>query len=174
VSYITAAELARRCEVTRAAVTLAIKQHRISPGKVRREGKSVLIDAAHGMSVLGHHRHRRPAAPPAPPAPAPVITDDDLGGLLAWGAPVRTELMEAAAVELAAPVHQAGNPAELWADNASWANALLDAAQWGPPPWSADQWATLDAVLDLADDLAAEHGAYTPELMAMLQAEGVV
>ncbi len=72
------------------------------------------------------------------------------------------------------PRYQAGNPAELWADIASWGNVLLDVERWGPPPWSADKWATLDAVLDMADNLAAEHGGYTPELMAMLQAEGVV
>ncbi len=72
------------------------------------------------------------------------------------------------------PRYQAGNPAELWADNASWANALLDVERWGPPPWSADQWATLDAVMDMADNLAAEHGGYSAELMARLQAEGVL
>jgi excisionase family DNA binding protein len=71
-----------------------------------------------------------------------------------------------------APEQQAGDPAELWADTASWANALLDFAEWGPPQWPADQWATLDAVLDQADDLAAEHGSYSPELLASLQADG--
>lgn len=168
VSYISAAELARRCEVTRAAVCLAIKQDRISPGKVRRNGKNVLIDAAHGMSVLGHHRSSKPE--PTPAAPAPVITNDDLGGLLAWGEPAPPPPPAPAP----GPEYQAGNPADLWADNASWANQLLDVKRWSPPPWPADRWATLDAVLDQADDLAAEHGAYTPELMARLQAEGVL
>jgi hypothetical protein len=72
------------------------------------------------------------------------------------------------------PEYQAGTPADAWADCASWANALLDVAQWGPPPWPADRWATLDATLDMADSLAAEHGAYSPELMAQLEAEGVL
>ena len=166
VSYISAAELARRCEVTRAAVCLAIKQHRISPGKVKRNGKNVLIDAAHGMSVLGHHRSSKPE--PTPAAPAPVITNDDLGGLLAWGEPAPPP----PPAPVPEPEYQAGNPADLWADNASWANQLLDVERWSPPPWPADRWATLDAVLDQADDLAAEHGAYTPEVFARLQAEG--
>lgn len=83
-TYISAAELARRCEVSRAAVSLAIKEHRISPDRVHREGKRVLIDAKHGISVLGHHRSSKPA--PSPVAPAAVNATDDLAGLLAWGA----------------------------------------------------------------------------------------
>jgi hypothetical protein len=72
------------------------------------------------------------------------------------------------------PEPQAENPVNPWVDIASWANQLIDVAQWGPPPWPADKWATLEFVLDMADNLAAEHGSYTAELFAKLQAEGVL
>ncbi len=88
-NYISSAELARRCDVSRAAVAIAIKEHRISPGKVRRAGGRVLVEEAHGLSVLGHHAKRKPKTSPSP-APAAVAapeTTDDLGSLLAWGAP---------------------------------------------------------------------------------------
>jgi hypothetical protein len=82
-------------------------------------------------------------------------------------------------VDTAAPPAPAPAPAEpefdsrqAWSDIASWANALIDVAAWGPPPWSGEQWATLDLLIDQADDLAAEHGGQTPELLASLQAEG--
>jgi len=72
-----------------------------------------------------------------------------------------------------APEPQAGSPADAWADCASWANAFLDVDLWGPPPWPADRWATLDAVLDQADELAAEHGSYTAEVFARLETEAL-
>jgi hypothetical protein len=81
-NYISSAELARRCDVTRAAVAIAIRQERISPKKVRRAGGRVLVEETHGLSVLGHHRQT--PRPPAPPAPA--AADDGLADLLAWGA----------------------------------------------------------------------------------------
>jgi len=72
------------------------------------------------------------------------------------------------------PEPQAENPVNPWVDIASWANQLIDVDQWGPPPWPADKWATLEFVLDMADNLAAEHGSYTAEVFARLQAEGVL
>jgi hypothetical protein len=54
----------------------------------------------------------------------------------------------------------APDPQTLWANIATWANELLDTASWGPPPWTGDQWSTLAVVLEQADDLEAEHGAY--------------
>jgi hypothetical protein len=54
----------------------------------------------------------------------------------------------------------APDPKVLWANIASWANQLLDTASWGPPPWTGEQWSTLAAVLEQADDLECEHGAY--------------
>ncbi len=84
-NYISSAELARRCDVSRAAVAIAIREHRISPGKVRRAGGRVLVEEKHGLSVLGHHAKRKPKTSPSP-APA-AVAGDDLGALLAWGAP---------------------------------------------------------------------------------------
>jgi hypothetical protein len=60
-------------------------------------------------------------------------------------------------------------PGEVWANIASWANQLLDTASWGPPPWTGDQWSTLAAVLEEADDLEAEHGAYRPGVLEQLE-----
>jgi len=83
VSYITSAELARKCDVSRAAVAIAIREHRISPDKVRRAGGRVMVEEKHGLSVLGHHRKTKTSPSPTPAA----VAGDDLGALLAWGAP---------------------------------------------------------------------------------------
>jgi len=89
-NYITSAELARRCDVSRAAVSTAIKEHRISPRKVRRAGGRVMVEERHGLSVLGHHAKTKTKTTPSP-APAAVAAPpaaDDLGDLLAWGTQV--------------------------------------------------------------------------------------
>jgi hypothetical protein len=84
-NYISSAELARRCDVSRAAVAIAIREHRIDPKKVRRAGGRVLVEEKHGLSVLGHHAKRKTKTSPSP-TPA-AAAGDDLGALLAWGAP---------------------------------------------------------------------------------------
>jgi hypothetical protein len=94
VSYITSAELARRCDVSRAAVAIAIREQRISPDKVRRAGGRVMVEERHGLSVLGHHRKTKTSPSPAPAA----VASDDLSSLLAWGAP---------------PIEQEAEPGEL-------------------------------------------------------------
>jgi len=88
-NYITSAELARRCDVSRAAVSTAIREHRISPRKVRRAGGRVMVEEKHGLSVLGHHAKTKaqPSPSPAPAAVAAPPAADDLGDLLAWGTP---------------------------------------------------------------------------------------
>ena len=89
-NYISSAELARRCDVSRAAVAIAIRDNRIDPKKVRRAGGRVLVEEDHGFSVLGHHAKRKPRPSPSPerPAAAPTSAADDLASidLLAWGA----------------------------------------------------------------------------------------
>jgi hypothetical protein len=56
-------------------------------------------------------------------------------------------------------------PINRWADSqlapdweriAELANASLDCASWGPPPWAPEQWATLSMVLSLAEEGAAD------------------
>jgi len=64
-----------------------------------------------------------------------------------------------------APAPAPAPPADVWANIATWANQLLDTASWGPPPWTGEQWSTLAAVLEQADDLEAEHGAYRPGVL---------
>jgi hypothetical protein len=39
-----------------------------------------------------------------------------------------------------------------WAEVAPRCNAYLDATCWGPPPWSPEQWATLQMLLTLASE----------------------
>ena len=85
-NYITSAELARRCNVSRAAVSTAIREHRISPRKVRRASGRVMVEEEHGLSVLGHHATKPKTSPsPAPAAVAAPPAANDLGDLLAWG-----------------------------------------------------------------------------------------
>ncbi len=83
-SYINCAELARRTGISRAGVKKAIDSGRIDASYVRRAGGAVLVDAAEGMAVLGHHAKAK-----AKPAPAPQANpvDADWGGMLAWGEP---------------------------------------------------------------------------------------
>ena len=45
-----------------------------------------------------------------------------------------------------------------WSAIAELANASLDCASWGPPPWTGDQWSTLRVVLELAEEAAAADG----------------
>jgi hypothetical protein len=59
-----------------------------------------------------------------------------------------------------APAPAPAPAADVWANIASWANQLLDIASWGAPPWTGEQWSTLAAILEQADDLECEHGAY--------------
>ncbi len=56
-------------------------------------------------------------------------------------------------------------PINQWADSlqepdweriAALANASLDCASWGPPPWAPEQWVTLSMVLSLAEEAAAD------------------
>lgn len=56
-------------------------------------------------------------------------------------------------------------PINRWADSqlapdweriAELANASLDCASWGPPPWAPEQWVTLSMVLSLAEEGAAD------------------
>ena len=56
----------------------------------------MLVEEAHGFSVLGHHRKT-----PRSPAPAPAAADDGLADLMAWGA---------------APIMQVEEPDELTGD----------------------------------------------------------
>jgi hypothetical protein len=41
-------------------------------------------------------------------------------------------------------------PAPQWQRIAQLANAGLDCAAWGPPPWPADRWVTLCHVIEMA------------------------
>jgi hypothetical protein len=43
-----------------------------------------------------------------------------------------------------------------WPRIAELANASLDCASWGPPPWAPQQWVTLAMVLSLAEEGAAD------------------
>jgi hypothetical protein len=85
VTYISSAELARRCDVTRAAVAIAIKEQRINAKYVRRAGGKVLVEEGHGLSVLGHHKKTKTPPSPAPAAVAAPAAANELADFLAWG-----------------------------------------------------------------------------------------
>ncbi len=141
---LSVAEAAAATGFSRQAVHRAIKDGRLRRFLVRdAAGHCRLMSEAVGAIRSGILRQRIDTAPAAPPSPpAPAP----------------------------APAPPA-NPAQLWADIGTWANALLDLGRWGPPPWPPERWATLDIVLDQAEDLAAEHGPCTPELLAQLEQE---
>jgi hypothetical protein len=85
-------------------------------------------------SPLWQQPRRRPAA-----APLAELSDEELGARC-------DEVMAGLdAVELGPH----------WAEISTAANAMLDCNAWGPPPWPADQWATLAVVLELAQEAAA-------------------
>ena len=58
-----------------------------------------------------------------------------------------------------------------WDEVAGWANALINRSAFGPAPWSAMLWASLSNVIEMADELAADHGPATPEALARFEAE---
>ena len=47
-------------------------------------------------------------------------------------------------------------PLPPWERIAELANASLDCKSWGPPPWPADRWATLQVVFEMAQEAAAD------------------
>ena len=53
-----------------------------------------------------------------------------------------------------------------WDVMAPWANSLLSPEHWGPPPWPACRWATLETVIREAEELAVAHGDYRAAVMA--------
>ena len=75
--WVSSAELARRCNVSRNAVKKAVMEQRVNPKDVRRVGNNVMVRLAAGLSVLGHHASA--TAAPAPPTTAPAA------GMFAWG-----------------------------------------------------------------------------------------
>lgn len=87
-NYVRASELARRCGISRAAVSKAIKDQRISPEHIRRQGNTLLVELYAGLKVLGHHAPASQASqrqePPQRPAEAP-----QMAAMFAWGSPAR-------------------------------------------------------------------------------------
>ena len=57
-----------------------------------------------------------------------------------------------------------------WDEVAGWGNALIDRNAFGPSPWSATLWASLSNVIEMAWELAGEHGPCTAEALARLEA----
>lgn len=107
-ALISRAELSRRLGVSRAAITIAIRDGRLE-GAVAADGR---VDAERGAALFLATTSR----PLEPPRPDPV----------------------------------------------PWANALLDPDCWGPPPWTARQWASLRDVWMTACELTDEGRVYSP------------
>jgi len=75
--WVSCAELARRCNVSRNAVKKAVQELRINPSDVRRVGsRSVQVGLAAGLQVLGHHAGATAAA---------AVSTAPAAGMFAWG-----------------------------------------------------------------------------------------
>jgi len=93
---------------------------------------------------------------------AEVVVAIRQGGLL--GLRVDTKQPAPAPPPVAAPAPVAALPS--WGLMAPWANAQLAVEAWNPPPWTAEQWLTLEVVTQQAEELAIELGEWTPEKWA--------
>jgi hypothetical protein len=69
------------------------------------------------------------------------------------------------------PAPEAAAEPPSWDDVAGWGNALIDRTAFGPAPWSPTMWSSLSYVIEMACELAGEHGAATPEALAAFEAE---
>ncbi len=83
-SWISAADLAKRTGVSRAAVTKAISSGRIPANAVRRSGGSVLVDEAAGQRAILKRANVAPAVEHQAPPMLPADTAE-LASLFAWG-----------------------------------------------------------------------------------------
>jgi hypothetical protein len=83
-SWISAADLAKRTGVSRAAVTQAIKKGRIPADAVRRAGGRVLVDEASGLKAILKRANAPTVEHQAPPPMVPADTAE-LASLFAWG-----------------------------------------------------------------------------------------
>lgn len=100
-TWIRAADLARRCGISRAAVTQAIRNGRISPEAIQRQAGVVLVDLAAGLAAFGQ---QAPAPAVVAPAAPPTTGNDADGPLFAWGAPAPAAAVQQPQPDLARPV----------------------------------------------------------------------
>ncbi len=140
---LTVAEVASATGYSRVAVHRAIRDQRMGRWLIRdQRGRARLI--AEVVDAIRRGAVLRVRAdtrrPAAPPPPPPPPAGDGDGD---------------------------GLSATVWAP---WANELLDADQWSPPPWDPTQWASLAVVLDQAADLATEHGPLTADALTRWEA----
>jgi hypothetical protein len=91
-SWISAADLAKRTGVSRAAVTQAIKKGRIPADAVRRAGGRVLVDEAAGMKAILKRANVAPAVEQQAPPMLPADTAE-LASLFAWGCAAEPEAL---------------------------------------------------------------------------------
>jgi len=89
-SWISAADLARRTGVSRAAVTKAISSGRIPADAVRRTGGHVLVDEDAGMKAILKCAN---VAPPVEHQAPPMLDVDtaELAAMFAWGCAAEPE-----------------------------------------------------------------------------------
>jgi hypothetical protein len=84
VSWISAADLAKRTGVSRAAITKAISSGRIPTDAVRRAGGRVLVEESAGLKGILKRANVAPAVEYQAPPMLPADTAE-LAGLFAWG-----------------------------------------------------------------------------------------
>lgn len=90
-TWISAADLAKRTGVSRAAVTQAIKKGRIPADAVRRAGGRVLVDEAAGQRGILKRAHVAPAVELQSPPPMLPADTAELASLFAWGCAAEPE-----------------------------------------------------------------------------------
>jgi hypothetical protein len=162
---VTVSEAAAHCGY--ASRTVIYRLHR--DGRLRdyeagRQGRSMLLEThPPGRCSLRAHiaacvqlRYDSPLAQRRPPAePLVELGDAELGACC-------DEVMAGLdAVELGPD----------WEEISEAANSMVDCKAWGPPPWAADQWATLAVVLELAQEAAAG-GCCCPSSPCMTSSSG--
>lgn len=95
-------------------------------------------------------QHHRPTAA----APLDQLSDAELGAYC------DAHLGDVALANALAPIDRWADKLQApdWPRIAELANESLDCTCWGPPPWAADRWVTLQLVLELAIEEAAAGG----------------
>lgn len=98
-SWISAADLAKRTGVSRAAVTKAISSGRIPADAVRRAGGRVLVEESAGLQAIQKRANGAPAVEHQAPPPMLAAETAKLASLFAWGAAPAAAENETAAPE---------------------------------------------------------------------------
>ena len=161
--WLTVAEAALTLQVTTQAIYRALAAGRLPFRMI--EGRKCIRREGLAAAFWGTSQRRDPRAVQASAQALAEISDAELGAycdehlgdeaLAAALAPI-DRWAEDPPRPMAQLMAGLAAPAPQWQRIAQLANAGLDCAAWGPPPWPADRWVTWAMVLSLAEEAAAE------------------